>query len=60
MFKVTISGKVDGDEEYAKEILAQGNDPYKSVADVNDPLTAAELLLDACNTHPISVSVEKI
>lgn len=59
MFKVTISGEVDEEEEYIKRILALENFA-KTIADVDDPVTAAEILMDLGNTHPVSVSVEKL
>ena len=59
MFKVTISGEVDEDEEYVKEILALENRNL-SLADIDNPLPLTEMLLDACNTRPVTVSVEKV
>lgn len=61
MFKVSISGEIDEDEEYIKEILELGSKMTRiSIADVDNPLTAAELLLDASNPRLVSVSVEKV
>jgi len=57
MFKVTISGEVDENEEYVKEILEQNEEKD---LDADDPLTLAEVLLSASNTRPVSGSVERI
>ena len=59
MYKVTISGEVDEEEEYIKKLLVLFNDA-KSIADVNDPLVAAEMLVSISNTRSVTVSVEKV
>ncbi len=57
MFKITIFGNVDENEEYVKKILG---DYTKTLAEIDDPLILSEMLLDACNTHPIFISVDKL